>query len=251
MSSLMYRTIPEKPMTGGGGRGPLPPEPRGGGGGGGRGDGDDTPNHLDRLRRYRIGLYFAIGSIVMLFVSFTTLFFARRSAGRFDVYTGAFVTDWVSVPLPMNLLLFNTFILLLSSVTAELARRAAALEVILIPATRIPGVAPIPEHSRSWMRVTVMLGTAFLAGQWIAWQRVHDAVTTASRAVSSSFVYILTGAHAVHLFGGLLAASYTAFAFSTRRSLESRRIAIDVTASYWHFMGAMWVYVLIVLWVLH
>jgi cytochrome c oxidase subunit 3 len=230
--------------TGGGGRGPHPPQPFGGGGGGGGrgGDGDSNPSHGERLRRYRMGLYFMIGSIMMLFISFTTLFVATRQAGHFDPFTGR--TEWVSTPLPLKLLAINTLILALSSISIEIARRAAAMETILVPLGRIPGVAPIRESSIQWVRATAVIGFAFLAGQAMVWLRLHELAETIGNPLSSSFVVILTGGHAVHLFGGLMVLLYVSLSRRLREKYESRRIAIDVTAWYWHFMGAVWLYVL-------
>jgi cytochrome c oxidase subunit 3 len=60
-----------------------------------------------------------------------------------------------------------------------------------------------------------------------------------------------TGGHALHLFGGLAVLLYVAFSRNLLKKYESRRIAVDVTAWYWHFMGAMWLYVLVVLTFVH
>ena len=104
-----------RPVPGGGNRGPSPPEASGGGGGGGgRGDGDGVHGFRQQLQRYRLGLLFTIASIVMLFISFTTLFVARRGAGKFDPLTGAFQSDWTPVSLPMKILLINTAVLVVS-----------------------------------------------------------------------------------------------------------------------------------------
>ncbi|HYE25338.1 MAG TPA: cytochrome c oxidase subunit 3 [Clostridia bacterium] len=253
MPGIYYRSVGDRPTTGGGGRGTLPPEPFGGGGGGGRGDGDhdETPSYRERLRRYRMGLFVTSGSILMLFISFTTLLLARRYAGRFDPFSGEFVTQWVPLQLPVKLLAMNTAILLISSLTAEAARRAASKEAILVPITRIPGVAPIPQRASVWIAITSLLGFGFLAGQLAAWRvlRVAGEFPDANN-LASSFVYLLTGAHALHLFGGLVVLLYALVAPKPRRSLESRRLAVDVTAFYWHFMGAMWLYVLVVLYAL-
>jgi cytochrome c oxidase subunit III len=246
-----YHSIDERISTGGGGRGPQPPEPFGGGGGGGRGDGDDTPSHGERLRRYRMGLYFMIGSIMMLFTAFTVLFVALRQSGRFDPFTGHFTSTWVSTPLPLVMLAVNTLVLLASSVTAEKARRAAALETVLMPVSNIPGVAPIAQTSVAWVKVTAALGVAFLLGQAYVWQRLHTIAVRMDNPISASFIMMLTGGHALHLFGGLSVLLYVAFSRNLIKKYESRRIAVDVTAWYWHFMGAMWVYVLVVLAFVH
>ena len=198
-----------------------------------------------------MGLYFTIGSILMLFVALSTLLIARRQSGKFDPFTGQFVSTWVSTPLPLKLLLVNTFILLLSSVTMELARRAAVVETVLLPICNIAGVAKIKQMSLIWTRVTVAMGLAFLGGQTLVWFRMHAAGLQMDNPLSSSVVILLTAGHALHLFGGLLVLLYISLSKKLQTKYESRRIAVDVSAWYWHFMGAMWLYVFGVLFFVH
>jgi cytochrome c oxidase subunit 3 len=226
----------------------LPPEASGGGGsGGGRGDGDGLHDYRQQLQRYRLGLLFTIGSIVMLFIAFTTLFVARRGAGRFDPLTGGFQSDWVPLVLPMKLLLFNSVVLLLSSFTMETARRAARMEAILVPMSTIPGVRPIRESSLRWVWLTALVGTAFLAGQCLAWRQLQLHGSSLNSGPASTFFFLLTGTHAAHLVAGLAVLWYACVASGPRRSLERRCITLDVTAWYWHFIAVMWLYVLVVL----
>lgn len=247
------RPADEEIRASGGGRPPHPPQAYGGGGGGGRGDGDDTPGDRERLQKYRMGLYFMIGSILMLFISFTSLFVVRKETGdgHFDIATGHYIASWVATPLPIRLLLINTGILLLSSLTAEMARRAVALETILMPIGEIPGVAPIAPVSLRWVRATAALGMGFLSGQLLVWIQLRQMAERMDNPLSSAFVIILTGGHALHLFGGLMVLLYISLSRRLRRQHESRRIAVDVTAWYWHFMGLMWLYVLVVLTFVH
>jgi cytochrome c oxidase subunit 3 len=58
---------------------------------------------------------------------------------------------------------------------------------------------------------------------------------------------LLTGTHAVHLFGGIVALLAAGGAALLRRPMESRAIVVDVTGWYWHFMAVLWVYILCVL----
>jgi cytochrome c oxidase subunit 3 len=237
--------------TGGGGRGPYPPEPSwgGGGGGGGRGDGD---YFRERLRLYRLGLQLTIGGVMILFITFTTVFVARKMAGgKYNPRSHVFESDWENVALPLQLLLLNTAVLALSSWTAERARRAAKKEAILVPASSIPGVQREKESSLAWARATVALGITFLAGQWMAWHKLYSQGTVVNSGPAATFFFLFTGAHGIHLFGGLLALCYAAFAPGPRRSLDTRRITTDIGATYWHFMGAMWIYVLVVMAILH
>ena len=244
----VFRVRTPRPSTGGNGRTPFPPEPYGGGGGGGRGDGDDIPNPGERLRRYRMGLSLGVASIAMLFLSFSTLFLARRTAGRFDPISGRFLSDWTPAFLPSKLLLANTGILLLSCLAIEIARRSAALETILVPATTIAGIQRVPERSITWVRLTSALGILFLVSQWFVWSTMRAAGSFLDSGPASSFIFLATGAHAVHLIGGILVLLYAGFNARQRRSFESRRITIDVAAWYWHFMGLLWIYLLGLIW---
>lgn len=246
MVNQLFRTRTPRPSIGGNGRTPFPPEPYGGGGG--RGDGDHIPNPNERLRRYRLGLSLAVASISMLFLAFSTLFLARRTAGRFDPISGRFITDWIPIALPSKILLVNTGILLLSCLTIEIARRAAALETILVPATALPGIKRIPERSITWVRLTCVLAILFLAGQLLAWSMMRAAGNFLDSGPASSFVFLVTAAHGIHLIGGVIVLLYAGFNGRQRRSFESRRITIDVTAWYWHFMGLLWLYLLALIW---
>jgi cytochrome c oxidase subunit III len=244
--SNLNRTSP-RPSTGGGGRGPIDREPFGGGGGGGGGRGDDNlPNYTRTLFRYRAALIVIVVSVAVLFTSTTVIFTARKwGGGHFDPMTGAVVPDWRPVPLPIQLLLLNTAVLLLSSVAAEKARRAAVLDSILVPATRIPGIVPERERATPWVYVTALLGLTFLAGQWMAWQNMHHHGIFLATGPASTFVFFLTGAHAVHLAGGILVLLFALVHQTRRDAVQSRRITLDVTAFYWHFMGALWIYILV------
>jgi cytochrome c oxidase subunit III len=97
--------------------------------------------------------------------------------------------------------------------------------------------------------VTVVLGLGFLFGQWMAWQELANRGFALATSASSSFVYLLTGTHAVHLAGGVLALLYAAAASLLHKPVEARRIVVDVTAWYWHFMALLWLYIFALLWV--
>ena len=199
----------------------------------------------ERLRRYRLGMVFALLSIFTLFVALTSAYVIRRAGGRFDAETSSFIKDWQPVELPAVLWL-NTLLLAISSVTVELARRKAFAEP---EATEVwLGLRP-PSRSSSmlWLSLTLLLGAGFLAGQVVAWRGLMSQGVYAAGNPSSAFFYVLTGTHAVHLMGGMLALLWAAALNVLGRSLERRQIATDVSAWYWHAMGALWVYVFVLL----
>jgi cytochrome c oxidase subunit 3 len=189
----------------------------------------------------------ALTPIGMLFVAFTSAYIVRQGMPTFDPHTNTVVHDWIPVPLPTRLFLVNTCVLLLSSVTIECARRQLARQVALEPVNSIPGVSLGRERKLPWLALTIVLGMGFLAGQWLAWRDLAARGFYVATNPSSSFVYLLTGAHAAHLLGGIIALLVAGAVVVFDRPLASRRIVVDTTAWYWHFMALLWIYILALL----
>ncbi len=242
-----------KVRSGGGGGGPVFRFPGDGGKGGG--GGDPFPNFGEQLRRYRLGLAVGLTAVVMLFVAFTSAYIVRQGLGQWDPATNQYVSDWIPLRLPTGLLLVNTALLLASSFTIEKARRAALRRVVLEPVTSMPGIARGDERNIPWVLITVVLGLGFLGGQLLAWREMEQRGFFLANTPSGSFFYVLTGMHALHLAGGMIALFWALAATSPMfglarsekaalpRRIERRRIVVDVTAWYWHFMALLWLYV--------
>jgi cytochrome c oxidase subunit 3 len=224
MATLNPSLVEERPLSGGGGGAP----PRAGDGDGG----DGCFSFGDRLRRNRIGMVVALAPIAMLFVAFTSAYIVRQGLGE----------DWRSMELP-DILWINTAILLASSITLELARRGLARQAALAQVPSVPGVAPVQASSAPWLPVTLVLGLGFLAGQWMAWNQLARQGMFISSNPSSSFFYLLTGAHAIHLVGGVLALAYAAATAVLSHAWERRRMVVEVSSWYWHFMAVLWIYI--------
>ena len=209
-----------------------------------RGDdsGDGSADFATRLRRARLGMCVAIAGIVMIFVSFTSAYFVRQGLPTLDPRTDALVRDWVPVRLP-NLLLFNTCVLLVSSLTMALARRQVAREVTSAQGPSFSETSAAQGPQFSWLTLTVFLGLSFLCLQWLAWRELAASGFYLATNPSSSFVYLLTGLHGVHLLGGVLALIVVGAASLLHRSVTSRLIILDVTGWYWHFMALLWIYI--------
>jgi cytochrome c oxidase subunit 3 len=223
--------------------------PRGGGGDDGRdGDGqipDSIPNFGERLRRARLGLAVAMTPIVVLFFSFTAVYLLRRSFVGLDMSSMVHARAWAPVRLPWLLLLFNTLVLISSSVTVELARRRITREAALAPVRSIPGISLGDERHFPWLMLTTMLGMAFLEGQFLVWRRLSGAGFHLTGGTSSSFFYILTAMHGLHLAGGLVAIMSANVAALLNRPVETRRIVVDIASWYWHCMTGLWIYILV------
>ena len=197
---------------------PVKPKAPSGGGGAGSGGGGWGPGgsggDAHALRRYKTGMWVGLGAMVMLFAAFTSALVVRKGASG----------DWRPIALPA-LLWLNTAVLALSSLTMEQARRRAGF----------------------WLQLTAGLGLVFLAGQVAAWRQLAAAGAYLASNPSSSFFYLLTGAHGLHLAGGVLALFYVVFRASRGRAWINRQAALETTALYWHFMDGLWIYLLLML----
>jgi cytochrome c oxidase subunit 3 len=203
------------------------------------------PDYATRLRRARLGLLVVLTPVLMLFVSFTSAYVVRQGLPSLDPRTATLVKDWIPVTLP-KLLLLNTAVLVLSSLFVELARQRSRgqVQAVLAAGEIHPRVSADDGMSMPWLSITLVLGLLFLFGQWTAWKQLAANGFHVDTTPSSSFIYLLTGTHAIHLMGGVLALFVAAIASLLGLSLTRRSIVVDVTAWYWHFMAALWIYIL-------
>ncbi len=233
--------IERKPKLGGGGPGKIPH--RHGYGGGDDGDHDQPDDFVspkDRLRRYRIGMAAAIVAFSTFFIGIAVSYTLRLGVTHWDEDLGKSVRDAHPLALPYIRLFINSFILIISSITLDLARRG----LLAKSEFAVMGIAP-PRFKTElpWLGITVVLGAAFLIGQIMVWNILRHQGVYFNSNTRSGFFYILTGAHAVHLAGGLVVLLWALAASSVRMRFESRQIAVEVTAWYWHFMGILWIFI--------
>lgn len=245
MATLTGSVLDAGQRLGRGGSGTPPPVNRGGGDGG---HGDGYPDYGQRLRRARLALAFVLAPIAMFFAVIAGTCLYRSASETLDGRTDTYVREWVTVQLPIGLLWINTALLLASSLTAELARRQVTRQAALAPLRSIPGVSLGHERNIPWLAFTLMLGTIFLFGQGMAWRALEQRGFYLATSASSSFVYLFTAAHAVHLLGGMAVLFYAATVSMLHKPIEVRRIVVNVTALYWHFMFVLWIGIFAFLW---
>jgi len=179
-----------------------------------------APLLAQRTERYSSsGIWLGVFAITMSFAAFTSALFVREGTA-----------DWDHLVLP-SILYLNTVLLLGSSGTLELARH------------RLAGAEGTRKAS-GWVLLTLLLGLAFCAGQYRAWLDLRAQGIYLASNPNSSFFYLLTFLHAVHVCAGVcvlvylagrLLASHTTFRVGLFRN----------AAIYWHFMAVLWVYLLL------
>ncbi len=92
------------------------------------------------------------------------------------------------------------------------------------------------------------MGLLFVGGQIVAWRQLSAEGLYLASNPNSSFFYVLTAIHAVHVLGGL-AGLIRVIYILRQPQFCLRRSTMDATSYYWHFMGVLWLYVLLVIWI--
>jgi cytochrome c oxidase subunit III len=202
----------------GGGGGGKPPVNDGGGDDGGRGRG---PSKRFSARRYFTGIAVAIVSILMFFMALVSAYVVRKGSAN----------DWATFQFP-GFIWLNTAILVTSSVTLELARRRLAKSDL--------------SGFRALWWISTVLGFGFLAGQIFVWRRLFDQGVFMASNPASSFFYVFTGAHALHILGGIGALLFVAIR-NFDLAKVTRSTAAEVTSYFWHFLDVLWIFLAVLL----
>ena len=190
--------------------------PFGGDGGGSRGGSPRVPE-----RAYFTVVQLSLAGIVMFFMALTSSFLVRKGLGN----------DWVSFTLP-RVIWVNTLVLLASSATIVIAVRQIERGMV--------------TAFRQWWAYTTALGVIFLIGQLLAWRQLAGEGVYLITNPSSSFFYLLTALHGLHLAGGILALLYVRFR-PWQRSRINQLTAARLASIYWHFMDGLWIFLLALL----
>ena len=171
------------------------------------------------------GIWVAIAAISMTFLALTSALVVRKGAS----------TDWQHFTLP-PILYVNTLVLVFSSATLEVSRRRIAAYMRRF---RIQAASPA-----RWVYVTLFLGLVFVSGQYVAWRQLRSEGLYLATNPSSSFFYVLTAGHLLHVLGGL---GGLVLVIHRLGKNILRRSTLDIAARYWHFLAVLWVYLLVLL----
>ena len=166
-----------------------------------------------------VGMILFITSEVMFFGGLFTAYFSLRAGEE------VWPPDGSVVP---GLLLPGLFtaVLVASSVTQH--RAAAALDTSV---------------ARRWLAITIAFGAVFLGGQAWEWNQLsRDGLSIASSSFGTSF-FTLTGAHGLHVIGGLVMLAGAWLRLGRGGAGPDRRGLLHAVTYYWHFVDAVWLIV--------
>ncbi|MBX6741855.1 MAG: cytochrome c oxidase subunit 3 [Acetobacteraceae bacterium] len=163
----------------------------------------------------KVGLWVFLAVVGALLTLFTSAYLMRMHMSH----------DWRSLPLP-KVLWVNTGVLALSSFALHRARLAAQ------------------GGWREGVGIDLLAGglsaLVFLAGQLLAWRQVMAEGFLVAANPASSFFYLITAVHGLHLAGGLVALGRTAIRAWRGLDLEQLRLSVELCATYWHFLLVAW-----------
>lgn len=172
----------------------------------------------------KFALWLFIVSVIMLFGAWTSAYIVKRGE-----------PGWSSFELPDEFWL-STSVIILSSVTMAWAHISAKKDNI--------------DHAKLALALTTGLGVAFLAGQWMAWQRMVEMnyyFAGSSSNSSSSFIYVLSGFHGLHIISGLIFLLIVLVATFRYKVHSKNMLKMEMCSTYWHFLGGLWVYLFVFL----
>jgi cytochrome c oxidase subunit III len=185
----------------------------------------ETFHDVDRREETaQLGLWMFLATVTMLFAAFTSAYLVRQGGD-----------DWNRVDLP-GILWVSTLVLAASSIAVERARQAAEQRRW--------------THASAAMAIALALGASFLAIQAVAWRSLMAAGVYLPSTPHSSFFYLMTGAHGVHVLAALLVLLWGALRTwdgTGRRDPDRWRQVMSRCRTFWHFLLGVWIYLFVVL----
>ena len=177
----------------------------------------------NRIQALRFAMWIAMVSIVMLFGAFTSAYLVRKPVG-----------NWYEFKLPIQFL-YSTIIIVLSSLSLELSYKNFKNNV--------------SSQYKIYLTISFLLGIAFLISQAMAFQYMMGIGLFIDLNVSVSFLYVIAGMHGLHVLGGIIAIVISMLvAFTTTLQVtEFKILKFDLLRQYWHFIGVLWIYLLVFL----
>jgi cytochrome c oxidase subunit 3 len=190
--------------------------------GNGHGRREDWPRKFSPAA-YRITSWVLIAAVVMMFAALSSAYIILSSGSEVRP---------ISMP---RLFYVSTGIILLSSLSFETARRSLKL-------------GRATQHSR-WLGVTLILGFLFLGAQLMGWRELVQQGVFFAGHPRSSFFFLFTGLHGMHLLGGMLALIY--LVATVRREQhpddEKKLASTEAVSRYWHAMDGIWIWLFLLL----
>ena len=180
-------------------------------------------------------LWVGIASISMFFAGLTSAYIVRKAEG-----------NWTEFELP-NWFLFSTIVICLSSFCLVKAKQKIKQKLLVRgeDETSLIETGTPDIHTTYWLFIALLLGCIFTFLQVKGWESLVQQglyMTGEGSNVASSFLYVLTLSHLVHLTGGLIALLVTTINSKRGKYSPDNLLGIELTSIYWHYLTALWIY---------
>jgi cytochrome c oxidase subunit 3 len=175
-----------------------------------------------KIHPHKFTLWVAIGSILMMFAGLTSAYIVKRSQA-----------SWLMIEIPM-MFWYSTATILASSVTVQLALKALKKREII--------------NYRRLLLVTAVLGVLFIVLQVAGFRQfaAQDIrLVGAGSNASYSFLLAISGLHGIHVLGGVVALVVIAIRALSSSTRNYSSVPLEIAATYWHFVDALWIYLFI------
>jgi cytochrome c oxidase subunit 3 len=165
-------------------------------------------------------LYLGMGSMVMFFAALSSALLVKR--GDFK--------NWVHVDIPQSFFI-STIVILFSSLTMHFMLSSLK-----------------NKQSKKYYLLgflTLILSILFCYFQFNGWNQLKEQNILLSGNPSGSYIYVISGFHALHYIFGILFLLLFLFLFyrNQKYKIETSSIGLNMLANYWHFIGMVWVYI--------
>lgn len=180
-----------------------------------------SENQRQKLHPHKFTLWVAIASILMMFAGLTSAFIVKSN-----------LVGWRQVDMP-KIFWASTAVIVASSVTLQMALRSFRQRDM--------------RMYRTLLMITFFLGVSFVVLQWLGFKDLWDQqhVTFKGASGSGQFLYVIFGLHALHVVGGIITLLVLFIkAFFGKTKIYSS-VPVEVTATYWHFVDLLWIYLLV------
>ena len=177
----------------------------------------------NKIHPLKMALWVGMVSLIMMFTALTSAYIVRRAAG-----------NWLEFSIP-SIFYINTLVILGSSLTLHAAYRAFKREA--------------EGAYKLWLTVTFILGMAFLVLQYVGWEQLAAAGVPLKINPSGDFVYAISWLHALHVIGGVAVLTVSLILAYARRLKRTpiRQLRLELVLTYWHFVDALWIYLIVFL----
>jgi cytochrome c oxidase subunit 3 len=175
----------------------------------------------NKIHPKKFALWVGCASITMMFAAFTSAYIVRQGAG-----------NWLEFQLP-SMFFVSAAVILLSSLS-------------LHGAYYFFGKGNKRAY-RGLLLGTFLLGLLFIVSQYLGWQEMVEIGVPLTTNPSGDFIYAISGVHAAHVLGGMAAiivAIIHAFGLPFRVT-ATRKLRLEMTLTYWHFVDLLWIYLLV------